>query len=68
MPLPGLDPARTYTVRVVDDLRPIDSVRRSDPPWTAGGVTLPGRVLTAVGLPMPVLVPGAALLLDVRSG
>ena len=66
--LPGLDAARSYTVRVLDDLGPVNSVRHADPPWIADGVTLPGATLDAVGLPMPVLVPGAAVLLDVRSG
>ncbi len=66
--LPGLDPDRTYTVQALDDLGPVNSVRRSDPPWSAGGITLPGSVLGTVGLTMPVLVPAAALLLDVRSG
>jgi hypothetical protein len=31
----------------------------------AGGIELPGRVLAAVGLPMPVLHPEEAILLEV---
>ena len=65
--LPGLDPARRYCVRVLDDLGPIESIRNSEPSWTTGEVTLPGSVLGSVGLPMPVLVPGAAVLLDLHA-
>jgi alpha-galactosidase len=37
------------------------------PWWVAGEVTLSGRVLTEVGLPMPLLLPQQALLLDVEA-
>jgi len=64
--LPGLDPARQYRVtpvrlgawpRVVQDAMP--------PWWHEGSVTMSGRMLAAVGIPMPLLAPEQALVLDV---
>ncbi|BCJ41868.1 alpha-galactosidase [Actinoplanes ianthinogenes] len=58
---PGLDPDRAYTVRPVG--LPPRAVQDAPPPWLAGGaVTLPGRVLAEVGLPVPLLVPEQAAL------
>jgi alpha-galactosidase len=34
---------------------------------TAGWVTIPGRVLTTAGLPMPTLNPEQAMLLEMRA-
>ncbi|HWS32337.1 MAG TPA: alpha-galactosidase [Actinoplanes sp.] len=59
---PGLDPDRLYTVRAIGV--PPRVVQDAPPPWLATGVTLPGRVLTAAGLPAPLLVPDQALLLE----
>ncbi|WP_411700957.1 alpha-galactosidase, partial [Conyzicola sp.] len=66
--LPGLDPSRDYRVtpvrlgawpRVVQDAPP--------PWWDAGGVTMSGRMLAAVGIPMPLLAPEQALVLHVEQ-
>lgn len=62
--LPGLDPDRRYRLRVRDE---IGTARWTPgtPPWiTAGHVTLPGRVLTEVGVQVPCLWPLQALVLD----
>jgi alpha-galactosidase len=61
--LPGLDPLRRYDVRVRADLGAPAVVQLAGPGWLAGGVNLPGAVLSEVGLTMPVLAPGAALVL-----
>ncbi|WP_372594943.1 alpha-galactosidase [Actinotalea sp.] len=66
--LVGLDQDRVYRVRpwtLVDRPAVIQDVA---PPWVLeGGVTLPGRVLAEVGLPMPLLLPQQALLLEVDA-
>ncbi len=67
--LPGLDRDRTYTVRVRDDLDGPDGPahQAGPPPWCTAPVRLPGSVLTDVGLPMPVLHPASALLIEVSG-
>nr|WP_246376889.1 alpha-galactosidase [Conyzicola lurida] len=64
--LPGLDDDRLYRVtpvrlgawpRVLQDVAP--------PWWEDGSVTLSGRVLATVGIPMPLLTPEQALVLEV---
>ncbi|MEU4163769.1 alpha-galactosidase [Actinoplanes sp. NPDC026670] len=60
---PGLDPDRSYTVRPIGV--PPRTVQDAPPPWlAAGAITLPGRVLTELGLPAPLLTPEQALLLE----
>jgi alpha-galactosidase len=60
---PGLDPNRSYTVRPIGD--PPRTVQDAPPPWlAAGAITLPGRVLSELGLPAPLLTPEQALLLE----
>ena len=67
IPLPGLDERRDYVLRVRDEAG-LPSMRQLvPPPWLAaagaGGLRVPGELLTRVGLPMPALDPGQALLL-----
>lgn len=66
--LPGLDPAARYRavpLRLGGEPR---AVQDAPPPWyAAGGVDLPGAVLGEVGLPMPLLSPQQALVLEVRA-
>jgi alpha-galactosidase len=62
--LPGLDPDQVYDVRVRREVGDPATVQAAGPGWLADGVTLPGSVLSQVGLTMPVLAPGAALLLQ----
>jgi alpha-galactosidase len=45
--------------RVVQDVMP--------PWWDAGSVTLSGRVLATVGVPMPLLAPEQALVVEVQA-
>ncbi|BEL12314.1 alpha-galactosidase [Actinoplanes sichuanensis] len=60
---PGLDPDRSYTVRPIGV--PPRTMQDAPPPWlAAGSITLPGRVLTELGLPAPLLTPEQALLLE----
>ena len=67
--LPGLDPATVYDVRAVDVTgRPAPRLPGSglaQPAWCDGeGVRVSGAVLAAHGLAMPVLDPGAGLLVE----
>ncbi|WP_326568689.1 alpha-galactosidase [Amycolatopsis rhabdoformis] len=69
--LPGLDASRTYRVRVRTEVG-LPSLREvAAPEWftraLAGPLELPGVVLASAGLPMPVLDPAQALLLDLST-
>ncbi|MET9876757.1 alpha-galactosidase [Actinacidiphila glaucinigra] len=70
VPLPGLDPALRYRVRVRTDLGLPSFHQRSGPAWLTEAIddrlTLPGTLLTAAGLPMPQLNPEQALLIELR--
>lgn len=71
MPLPGLDPDAAYRVT---ELLPegVASAVRPEPrspqswAWWRDGITLPGAMLTEVGLRVPDLRPGQATLLRLR--
>lgn len=67
VPLPGLDPARTYVLRVRTEAGTPHTVQTSPPAWWADalreGVRLSGAVLAGVGLPLPVLAPAQGFLL-----
>lgn len=66
--LPGLDPGTTYVVRVLD-FGHVRTNQDANPPWfDAGSVRLPGRVLGEVGLPMPLLAPENAVVLELLAG
>ena len=66
--LPGLDPARTYTVTVPGELEVPAGIALRQPEWLlAGTVTVPGSVLTAVGLPAPLLNPSQGIVLEVGT-
>ncbi len=58
--LPGLDPLRQYDVAVIRELGEPATVEAAGPGWWVEGVSLPGAVLGAVGLTMPVLAPASA--------
>ncbi len=66
--LPGLDPARSYTLRVRDD---VGAGRWGwvTPGWLGGKepLVVPGRVLTDVGLQLPTLLPAQALVLQLTA-
>jgi alpha-galactosidase len=66
-PLPGLDRARRYRVRVPAGVPAAQTVSAAEPGWLAaardGGLETTGAVLSQAGLSMPVLAPGQALVL-----
>lgn len=65
--LPGLDPGRTYSLRLRTEAGTPHTVQTSPPAWWADalreGVRLSGAVLAGVGLPLPVLAPAQGFLL-----
>jgi alpha-galactosidase len=72
VPLPGLDPSRTYAVRLRPEAGLPAVVQLTPPAWWdlalgEDGLVVPGSVLTGVGLPVPVMGPAQGYLLDVRA-
>jgi alpha-galactosidase len=69
--LPGLDPGRRYRVRVRREAGEPAVVQTRGPEWVdqarGDGVEVSGRVLGEVGLALPVLAVGQALLLHLTS-
>ena len=66
--LPGLDPDRLYRVTPVRLGEWPRFVQDAMPPWwDRGSVTMSGRMLHSVGIPMPLLAPEQALVLDVEA-
>ncbi len=70
--LPGLDPARRYRVLVRDELGEATHHQVADPAWLqavrAGEpLVVSGAVLAREGLPLPMLDPGAGMLLELRA-
>jgi alpha-galactosidase len=63
----GLDPDRVYRVRLALPPGPHAFNSSVGVAWTADGAELSGRVLGALGLPMPVLNPEQALLLAIEA-
>ncbi len=58
---PGLGPSTRYTVRPLVLGVPPRTIQDAEPGWIRRGeVTLDGRALADVGLPMPLLAPGQA--------
>jgi alpha-galactosidase len=71
VPFPGLDPARDYEIRVRDDLGMPSVHQAAGPEWLDKARSLPlavpGVILATVGIPLPTLNPGQALLLELRA-
>ncbi|GAB3879407.1 alpha-galactosidase [Terrabacter terrigena] len=72
VPLPGLDPTRSYAVRVRPEAGLPAVVQNTYPAWwgralEGDGLVVPGAVLTEVGLPVPVIGPAQGYLLDLRA-
>ena len=66
--LPGLDGSATYRVEPLFLGGSPRVVQDAPPPWfAAGGVDLPGAVLSEIGLPAPLLSPQQALMLEVTA-
>lgn len=61
---PGLDPERRYRIEPLTVGGPPHAVQDAPPAWLAdGGITITGRLLADLGLPVPLLAPEQALLL-----
>jgi len=69
VPLPGLDPDREYRVRVRTELGEPHRHQITDPAWLRAddAPVLTGRALALAGLPLPLLNPGSALLLELTA-
>jgi alpha-galactosidase len=74
VPLPGLDPARSYRVRLrteLDDDGPASPFAglAGGPPWThrPQGLVLPETALAAPGIALPMLRPAAGVLVEVTA-
>ena len=71
VPFPGLSRDRDYIVRLPDAFG-APALHGSEPAWVAhargaDGFRVPGAVLTAAGLPMPVLQPASGLVLELTA-
>ncbi|WP_349899274.1 alpha-galactosidase [Parafrigoribacterium soli] len=64
---PGLDPERRYRVTVAFPTGRDAYVQRTAPSWIADGFEATGLALTKVGLPMPILNPEHAIVLEVAA-
>ena len=62
---PGLDPERRYRVRVAFPSGSHPFIQRQAPGWLATGFEATGLALAKVGLPMPILNPEHAIVLEV---
>ncbi|GIL35205.1 alpha-galactosidase [Phycicoccus sp. DTK01] len=72
VPLPGLDPARRYRVRVRPEAGLPESQQVRGPRWFEqaqgdDGILVAGAVLDDHGLPVPALAPGQGYLLHLTS-
>ncbi len=67
--IPGLDPSSSYILHIREDLGTASRHQVADPSWMTAAQPLraSGRMLRDVGLPLPLLNPGAALLLEFRA-
>ncbi len=64
---PGLDARRRYRVNVVLPGGSETFKQDKAPGWIAGGAEMTGLALERVGLPMPILNPEHAILLEVEA-
>ncbi|WP_062299974.1 alpha-galactosidase [Demequina maris] len=64
-PIPGLEPALRYRVRVRDDLGGASRHSVADPAWIDGPLpVMSGAVLASAGVPLPQLDPGQGVLIE----
>jgi alpha-galactosidase len=67
--VPGLDPEARYRIAPVPELQAPRGLDEVPPPWLSqGALRLPGSVLADVGVQLPLLAPGEALVLEIASG
>ncbi|WP_194762287.1 alpha-galactosidase [Microbacterium sp. UFMG61] len=62
--IPGLEAGERYRLRVREDLGRVSRHQVADPEWIETGIEASGAFLERVGVPLPLLAPGAALLVD----
>jgi hypothetical protein len=63
----GLDPDGRYRVAPVPELSVPRGLDEVPPPWLEhGALRLPGAVIADVGLQLPLLAPGEAIILEMR--
>ncbi|KQR48350.1 alpha-galactosidase [Microbacterium sp. Leaf161] len=62
--IPGLQAGERYRLRVCEELGSVSRHQVSDPAWLESGIEASGSLLGSVGVPLPLLAPGAALLLE----
>ncbi len=67
VPLPGLRPELGYRVRVRRELGDASRHQIADPAWLADADAVFTGAVLAEGLPLPVLNPGQALLLELTA-
>jgi len=67
VPIPGLRPDLAYRVRVRRELGDASRHQIADPAWLAADDTSFTGAVLAEGLPLPVLNPGQALLLELTA-
>ncbi|MGW8483131.1 alpha-galactosidase [Microbacterium sp. NPDC055903] len=66
--LPGLDPEAEYRISAVPALTTRKFLDAKPVPWIAdGSCVLPGALLGAVGVRVPLLAPASALVLEVEA-
>ncbi|MEX0159421.1 MULTISPECIES: alpha-galactosidase [unclassified Microbacterium] len=62
--IPGLQAGERYRLRVREELGSVSRHQVSDPAWLGAGIEASGSLFGSVGVPLPLLAPGAALLLE----
>jgi alpha-galactosidase len=67
--IPGLDPARIYRVRAIEDAGVGKTMQRGYPGWmlTSEGITMSGSELATIGLRPPILAPENAILIEISA-
>ncbi len=62
--IPGLLAEARYRLRVREDLGVVSRHQVADPGWVDAGIQASGAFFESVGVPLPLLAPGAALLIE----
>ncbi|QEA27751.1 alpha-galactosidase [Microbacterium sp. CBA3102] len=62
--IPGLPATQRYRLRMREDLGNVARHQVADPAWIDSGVEGSGAFFESVGVPLPLLDPGAALLIE----
>ena len=67
--IPGLDPKKIYTIKVLTDAGKSKRMQVKEPAWMMNpeGITLSGVELATIGLRPPILPPENAILIEISS-